>query len=50
MSAVCVQGKAPASPVADDLDRLSDASISRLRRMASDTQVTHPARFPMRDI
>ena len=50
MSAVCVQGKALASPVADDLDRLSDVSISSLRCMASDTQVTHPPPFSTSDM
>lgn len=34
-----MQSKPAGSPVAEDLDRMSDASIGRLRRMASDTQV-----------
>jgi len=44
---ICVQGKVPNSPVAEDLDRMSDASISRLRRMASDTQVCPVSLTPL---
>ena len=35
------------SPVAEDLDRMSDASIGRLRRMASDTQVPAQRSVPL---